>query len=127
MDLAVTFHVGLCLRIPRSDKPKLSDLGAEPLAACYRHCSEAMDALKVAQEVTDFQAIGVRCREALLAFTSAAQIVVPWTGDAASKPKQADFKASVNYICAVTLSGQTHEHRRHLFKTLWRAGASRTG
>jgi hypothetical protein len=118
MDLAVTFHVGLCLRIPRSDKPKLSDLGAEPLAACFRHCGEAADALKQAQEVTDFQAIGVRCREALLAFTSAAQIVMPWTGDEAIKPKQADFKAWVDHVCATALSGQTHEHRRRLFKTL---------
>jgi hypothetical protein len=118
MDLAVTFHVGLCLRIPRSEKSKLSELPVEPLAACFRHMSEASDALGSAQEVTDFQAIGVRCREALLAFTSAAQIVMPWTGDDANKPKQADFKAWVDHICSVSLAGQTHEHRRHLFKSL---------
>jgi hypothetical protein len=118
MDLAVTFHVGLCLRIPRGQRSKLSDHSVEPLAACFRHTSEASEALASAQEVTDFQAIGVRCREALLAFTAAAQIVIPWTGDAAGKPKQADFKAWVDHICAVTLSGETHERRRHLFKTL---------
>ena len=87
MDLAVTFQVGLCVRIPRSDQPKLSELDLEPLAACYRHCRQAIDALDEAQEVTDFQAIGVRCREALLAFTSAAQVVMSWAGDSASKPK----------------------------------------
>lgn len=32
MDLALTFHVGLCLRIPRGDRDKLSDLGVEPFA-----------------------------------------------------------------------------------------------
>src|SRR5437879_900875 len=80
MDLAVTFHVGLCLRIPRGQKAKLSELPVEPLAACFRHMSEASDALASAQEVTDFQAVGVRCREALLAFTSAAQAVMPWAG-----------------------------------------------
>jgi hypothetical protein len=118
MDLAVTFHVGLCLRIPRSERPKLSDLYIEPLAACFRQLSEAFDALRGAQEVTDFQAIGVRCREALLAFTSAAQIILPWIGDEASKPKQADFKAWVDHICSVSLAGQTQEHRRHLFRML---------
>jgi hypothetical protein len=118
MDLAVTFHVGLCLRVPRADKTKLSDLSIEPLAACFRHMSEASDALMGADEVGDFQAIGVRCREALLAFTGTAQIVVPWTGDASARPKQADFKAWVEHICAVTLAGSTHEHRRHLLKTL---------
>ena len=50
MDLAVTFHVGLCLRIPRSEKSKLSELSVEPLAACFRHMSEASDALGTAQE-----------------------------------------------------------------------------
>jgi hypothetical protein len=76
MDLAVTFHVGLCLRVPRSQRAKLSELSVEPLAACFRHISEASDALEGAQEVSDFQTIGVRCREALLAFTSAAQVVM---------------------------------------------------
>jgi hypothetical protein len=118
MDLAVTFHIGLCLRVPRSEKSKLSDLPVEPFAEVYRHMGEASDALAQAHEVTDFQAIGVRCREALLAFTSAAQIVKPWSGDLASVPKQADFKAWVDHVCAVTLGGHTHEHRRHLFKTL---------
>jgi hypothetical protein len=118
MDLAVTFHVGLCLRIPRSEKSKLSELPVEPLAECFRQMSDASDALANAQEVTDFQAIGVRCREALLAFTSSAQIVMPWAGGDDAKPKQADFKAWVDHICSVCLAGQTHEHRRHLFKTL---------
>ena len=117
MDLAVTLHVGLCLRIPRSEKQKLSELPIEPLAECYRYMGEASDALDHAQEVADYQAIGVRCREALLAFTSAAQIVMPWTSSE-TKPKKADFKAWVDHICAVSMSGQTHEHRRLLFKTL---------
>jgi hypothetical protein len=118
MDLAVTFHVGLCLRVPRSQRAKLSELPVEPLTECFRHMSEASDALASAHEVSDFQTVGVRCREALLAFTSAAQIVMPWAREAADKPKQADFKAWVEHVCLTSLSGHTHEHRRHLFKTL---------
>src|ERR1700730_3540517 len=60
MDLAVTFHVGLCLRIPRSEKANLSARPGEPLAACFRHMTEASNALDSAQEVSDYQAIGVR-------------------------------------------------------------------
>jgi hypothetical protein len=52
MDLAVTFHVGLCLRVPRSQRTKLSELPIEPLAACFRHLSETSEALTSAQEVT---------------------------------------------------------------------------
>ena len=117
MDLAVTFHVGLCLRVPRSEKQKLSDLPIEPFAECYRYLSEASDALNQAQEVADYQSIGVRCREALLAFADAAQTVMPWTS-AHEKPKRADLKAWVDHICSVSMAGASHEHRRHLFRTL---------
>src|SRR5580698_6935670 len=79
MDLALTFHVGLRLRIPRSEKQKLSDIPAEPFVECLRDLQEASDALAQAQEVADYQSIGVRCREALLAFTAAAQVLIPWT------------------------------------------------
>jgi hypothetical protein len=117
MDLAVTFHVGLCLRIPRSEKPRLSDLNLEPFGECWRGISEASDALRQAQEVADYQAIGVRCREAMLAFADAAQTVLPWTCEE-EKPKRADMKAWADHICAVALAGPTNENRRHLFKTL---------
>jgi hypothetical protein len=117
MDIAVTFHVGLCLRIPRSEKPKLSDLSVEPFSVCYRQMSDVSEALSQAQEIADFQAIGVRCREMLLAFTDACRKVFPWTATEPA-PKAADFKAWIDHICSVFLQGETHENRRHLFKTL---------
>jgi len=117
MDLAVTFHVGLCLRVPRDEKTKLADLPIEPFARCYRLLSEASDALAQAQEVADYQAIGVRCREALLAFVDAAQNVMPWKSEN-EPPRRADFKAWVEHICNVCLVGQSHKSRRKLFKTL---------
>jgi hypothetical protein len=117
MDLALTFHLGLCLRIPRSQKQKLSDLPIEPFAEAYRYLGEASDAITQAEEVADYQAIGVRCREALLAFADAGQTVLPWTSTEPT-PKRADLKAWADHICNVALAGVSHEHRRHLFKTL---------
>ena len=115
MDLALTFHVGLCLRIPRSEKQKLSELPLEPFAQCYRYLSEASEALGQAEEVLDYQSIGMRCREALLAFAEAAQTVLPWTSTD-PKPKQADLRAWADHICTVTMVGDSHKERRHLFK-----------
>jgi hypothetical protein len=117
MDLAVTFHVGLCLRIPRNEKQKLSELPIEPFAQCYRYMSEASDALTQAQEALDYQSIGMRCREVLLAFADAAQTVVPWTS-VEQKPKRADLRAWADHICNVTMAGDSHKERRHLFKTV---------
>jgi hypothetical protein len=120
MDLAITFHVGLCIRIPRSEMPKLADIPLEPFAACFRMVSEATDALAAAQEVSDYQAIGVRCREAIVAFVSAAQVVVPWTAREAA-PKGADVKAWADHICNAALAGASHAERRSLFKDLMKS------
>lgn len=117
MDLALTFHIGLCLRIPRSQKQKLSELPIEPFAEVYRYLDEASAAVTQAEEVGDYQAIGVRCREALLAFAYAGRAVLPWTSTDPA-PKRADLKAWADHLCNVTLAGASHEHRRHLFKTL---------
>lgn len=117
MDLALTFHVGLCLRIPRSEKPRLGDLPVEPFLESYRYISEANEALSQAEEVADYQAIGVRCREALLAFASMAQKVMPWTLPSEA-PKQGDFKAWAEHVCNTAMGGPSKKDRRQLFKSL---------
>lgn len=53
----------------------------------------------------------------LLAFTQAAQQVVPWASSE-PEPKGADFKAWAEHIGNAALPGASHEHRRHLLKTL---------
>lgn len=116
MDLALTFHVGLCLRIPRNDPQTVSDIPIEPIAECVRYLQEASDAVHHAEEVADYQAIGVRCREAMLAFTNVVQVLLPWQGSNAP-PKRADFKAWVVYVCSVALVGETQKERRRLFKS----------
>jgi hypothetical protein len=117
MDLAVTFHIGLCIRIPRSERQHLSALPVELFAEAYRYLEEAHEALQHSSEVADYQAIGVRCREALLAFATAAQVVIPWTSKD-DAPKKADLKGWADHICNTSLVGAEHEHRRHLYKTL---------
>ena len=52
MDLALTFHVGLCLRIPRSENSKLSDLPLEPFCRSLMAYERSLEALLQAQEVT---------------------------------------------------------------------------
>jgi hypothetical protein len=116
MDLAVTFHMGLCLRIPRTQQQMESDRNIRPFDTVFSKLREASDALGQAQNITDYQAIGLRSREALLAFVGAAQDVAEWTTDA--PPKRADFRAWGELISNKALSGDSQEHRRRLFKSL---------
>ena len=115
MDLALTFHVGLCIRIPRSERPSLSSIPAEPFGECFRMLQEASEALSHADEVADYQAIGVRCREALLAFSTVVQAMLPSPEDAL---KQAELKPWMTYFCEVALRGESQKARRQLLKAV---------
>ncbi len=116
MDLALTFHVGLCLRIPRSERQSLTELPVEPLAACWRTVEEASEALIRAEEVEDFQAIGMRCRESLITLCHVAQDLVQLP-DAQARPKRSDFRAWSEIIANAILPGSSHQERRGLLKS----------
>jgi len=116
MDYAVTFHLGLMLRMPRSERPAIMEAQIEPFSKSFEAMAAAYEALGQAHKVSDFQTVGVRCREALLAFVAIAQVAIPWTkeGDA---PKKADFKGWIDHVCSVVLAGETNKYRRQLLKT----------
>ena len=103
MDYAVTFHMGLCLRIPRTERQRRTDIKVKPFAPVLTKLSELADALEQAKSISDYQTVGVRCREALLAFVGAAQDTVQWNVDPA--PKRADFRAWAEVICNEALAG----------------------
>jgi hypothetical protein len=116
MDLAVTFHVGLCLRVPRTQRQRKWDRNIALFEPVLTKLREMSDALGQAQNVADYQAVGMRSREALLGFVGAAQDVAEWTTEGA--PKRADFRAWTELVCNVALAGANQKERRHLFKSL---------
>lgn len=116
MDLAVTFHMGLCLRIPRTQQQRKSDRRIIPFGGVFKQLAEATDALGQAQNVPDYQAIGMRAREVLLAFIGAAQDITEWIAE--PTPKRADFRTWTDLICDTALAGGAQKERRHLFKTM---------
>lgn len=115
MDLALTFHVGLCLRIPRRDQPGLDDLGLEPFTVCARGLDDAREALGRAEEVEDFQAIGNRTRDTLTALVQAAQGVIAME---IPEPhaKGADVRAWSNALADLLYPGESNDKRRGLAK-----------
>jgi hypothetical protein len=116
MDLALTFHLGLCLRIPRSEEQPPTALALGPLVACWRTLDEANEALRQADEVEDFQAVGMCCREALITLGHVAQDLIPHP-DGQAKPKRSDFRAWSEVTANTILTGPTHQERRGLLKS----------
>lgn len=117
MDLALTFHVGMCLRVPRSERPSVEDSQVEPFMACWRAFQEASEAKDRAEEIEDFQAVGVRCREALISLVHLAQDAIE-IAESTERPKKSDFKAWVDVIASVVYQGESNKERRGLLKSV---------
>jgi hypothetical protein len=113
MDLALTFHIGLILRIPRTEEQQEGDLRILPFAAAFEKMEEVGAAVAQAQNLSDYQAVGVRCREALLELIGAAQDAAIWTD---APPQRANFRAWTEIICNDLLPGETNKERRGVIK-----------
>lgn len=117
MDLALTFHIGLCVRIPRSERANAEDFPAGPVIAAWRKLDQAKQALSEAEEVADFQAVGMRCREALIALIGVAQDLIQIPIEI-ERPKRADVRAWSEIIANAILAGEHHQARRQFAKAL---------
>lgn len=114
MDLALTFHIGLMLRIPRSEEQQRNDLRLLPFGPVFEKMEEAGSAVTQAHNLTDYQAVGVRCRETLLELIGVAQDAAIWTE---TPPQRANFREWAEIICNAVLPGGTNKERRGAFKS----------
>jgi len=113
MDLALTFHIGLILRIPRTEEQQEGDLRILPFGPVFEKMEEAGIAVTLAQNLADYQAVGVRCREALLELIDVAQDAAIWTD---ARPQRANFRAWAEIICNDLLPGDANKERRGALK-----------
>ena len=113
MDLALTFHIGLMLRIPRTEEQREGDLRILPFGPVFEKMEEAGTAVTQAHNLADYQAVGVRCREELLELIGVAQDAATWTD---SPPQRANFRAWTEIICNDLLPGDTNKERRGALK-----------
>lgn len=113
MDLALTFHIGLTLRIPRTEQQQEDDLRVLPFASVFEKLEEAGTAVAQAHHLADYQAVGMRCREALLELVGVAQDAAVWTEE---PPQRANFRAWTEIISNSLLAGATNKERRGALK-----------
>ncbi len=68
MDYALSFHIGVAQRVTFKYRTHETDEQRDRLSTAFRRVQQADDALQRADEAEEFQAVGMRCRECLLAF-----------------------------------------------------------
>jgi hypothetical protein len=79
------------LRLMERSRTDLDEDAHGHVDVSWRKYEQAVDAFRLADEAEAFQAIGIHCREALIALGRELARVVPET---APQPKAADFRGS---------------------------------
>jgi hypothetical protein len=91
LDYTLSFHLGLGLRIAERSRVEVDDDRREYAEGAWRRYAAAVEAMNSADDAEDFQAVGVKCREALLALVRDNRDT-SWIGEVADPPKGDDLK-----------------------------------
>lgn len=115
LDVAFTFHVGLFARVASAQVRTARPEQAAHYSRAWRAWEQAGDALEKSEEAEDFQAVGMRCRESLLAFVHDAarsfEARVP-------ELKKSDFIGWTNALADAVAPGKSRERKRGYLKGL---------
>lgn len=116
-DYTLTFHVGLAARIISRREGRADDEQKSWSLSAWRRWQQAAEALDHAHEAEEFQAVGMRCRECLLALirSIAADSMVPPGREA---PKVGDFIHWSELIADVVAGGSSAKEVRGYLKTI---------
>ena len=117
MDYVLSFHIGVMLRVAAHREPAGTEAEQELLLVTSRKLVQAGEALDAADEAEEFQAVGMQCRECLLALirelTEDGQF-----DEGGDLPKKSDFKAWADRIAGVVAAGGSAERVRSYLKKI---------
>ncbi len=117
LDYTISFHIGLTTRIMAQRQGTATDEQQDRLAVAWRRWTQAAEALDRADEVEEFQAVGMRCRVCLLAMAHAIanSTMVP---EGQEPPKRDDFKHWSGLIAQTIAHGSSAEKIRAYLKAV---------
>lgn len=117
-DVALTFHIGLALRVMARTQPPIEPAAQEIFKSVWRRWQQAADALVSAEEAEQFQAVGTHLRECLVSLSHeiADDLYEDLHGEmVGDRPKASDFVAWAELLVHAVTPGQTnHRLRRYL-------------
>ena len=117
---ALIFHIGLGAFMAERSRKSLTDPETEEhVSASWRRFGQVIDGMNDAEESEDFQAVGVKCRDALLALGKE-HADAEWVGDVEDPPKAADFKGWANILAErLTEAGRLRSHLKAIADKTW--------
>lgn len=122
VDYTLSFHIGLMARVQAERKGTKDERLGDRLAAAFRRWEQAAELLDKAQESEDMQAVGMRCRECLMAFVrSVANPNMVPSGQ--TPPKAGDFihwsELIANSIAAGDCTSEIRGYLKAVARSSW--------
>ena len=119
IEQALIFHIGLGVFMAEHSRSTLENPEAEDqVVSSWRRFQQALDAMNDAEESEDFQAVGVKCREALIALAKD-HADADWLGEIQEPPKAADFKGWGNILAERLSEGRLRNYLKALVDKTW--------
>jgi hypothetical protein len=116
LDYTLSFHIGVMARVGARDAKRAPPSQRDRLRATWRRWETAAEAIDLAQEAEDFQAVGMRCRETLVSLAKALQKSIA-LDPSIEVPKAADFVSWSMHIADHYARGQRNERIRGYLKS----------
>lgn len=115
---ALMFHIGLSAVLAERSRGELPDGDEEHVAGPWRRFRDALEAMDEADEAEDFQSVGIKCRDSLIALGREYQDAL-WLGEIGSPPKAADFKGWGALYAERLSDGRMRNYVKALVEKTW--------
>jgi hypothetical protein len=117
IDYALTMRIGVTARLSEKQSRQMPAKRGFPLDETWLRWQKTAEALHNAEEVDDFQAVGVRCRECLLSCVRAISplVMIP---DGHLRPKAGDFVHWAELITELMIPNQGYDEVRNYLKSM---------
>lgn len=118
--LALTYHIGLRVVMIERSRAERSDEEKAYAYEAWRKFEQAVEGFNAAQEAEGYQAVGVLCREALMAFVRG-QLDDDWEiSRGEGRPPDGDFKRWTNiFALNLTQSRRLRSYLRAISSKTW--------
>ncbi len=117
-DETFSFHIGIGLRMMDRERVETDDDRRDQIGSAWRRFEDAVSSLNTAREAEDFQGIGIKCRDALIAFGKEHQSD-EWLIDAGELPKLNDFKQWSDLYAKSLASGRMRRYLKEIAHKTW--------
>jgi hypothetical protein len=115
---ALMFHIGLGAMVAERSRSEMDIEDEEYVSTSWRCYRQAVLAMNEAAEAEDYQAVGIKCRDALIALAKA-QADAGWLGEVDEPPKSADFKGWANIFADRLADGRMRAYIKGLVDKTW--------